>query len=112
MHLSELIGELARAWESNDAHRAAAFFAPGGIYHESGRDPIVGRDAIFDHFVRFFRDGPAWRFEVEEIIVDGERAAIAYRFAVNRGGTWETRDGAALVWRADGLIARWREYQG
>ncbi len=112
MTVRDLIDELVGAWQSGDAHRAAAFFAPDGVYHEAGREPIAGREAIFAHFARFFRDGPAWRFDIDELIVEGERAAVRYRFAVNTGGTWRSRDGCAIVHRADGLVALWREYQG
>jgi limonene-1,2-epoxide hydrolase len=110
--LRELIEELVGAWQSGDAHRAAAFFAPDGVYHESGAEPLVGRDAIFAHFVRFFRDGPAWNFEIEEIIVEGALAAVAYRFGVNRAGAWNSQSGCALVRCEDSLIAQWREYRG
>jgi uncharacterized protein (TIGR02246 family) len=110
--LRELIEELVGAWQSGDAHRAAAFFAPDGVYHESGEEPLVGRDAIFTHFARFFRDGPAWRFEIDEMIVEGERAAVAYRFGVNRSGVWNERGGCAFVHCKERLISQWREYRG
>jgi limonene-1,2-epoxide hydrolase len=110
MTLRDLIDELVRAWQSGDAHRAAAFFAPDGIYHESGRAPLVGREAIFAHFARFFRDGPAWRFDIDEVIVQGEHAAITYRFAVNTEGTWRNNEGCAIVHSAYGLVTLWREY--
>jgi limonene-1,2-epoxide hydrolase len=112
MSLRELVEELARAWEANDAHRAAAFFAADGVYHESGAQPVVGRDAIYTHFARFFRDGPAWRFDIDEIVVEEERAAVTYRFSINRDGAWETRDGCAFVRTHEGLVASWREYHG
>jgi limonene-1,2-epoxide hydrolase len=110
--LRELIEELVGAWQSGDAHRAAAFFAPDGVYHESGAEPIVGRDAIFAHFARFFRDGPAWRFDIEEIIVESERAAVAYRFGVNRDGAWNSQNGCAIVRCEGNLITQWREFRG
>jgi len=112
MTLRELIEEVVGAWQVSDAHRAAAFFAIEGVYHESGRQPITGREAIYAHFARFFRDGPAWRFWIDEMIVDGERAAVAYRFEVNTDGTWRATEGCALVRCEDGLIAHWREYHG
>ncbi len=112
MTLRELIEELVEAWQSGDAHRAAAFFAPDGVYHESGREPIVGRDAISAHFSRFFRDGPAWRIDIEEVIVEGERAALSYRFEINSGGVWRRSGGCAIVHRAGALVALWREYHG
>ncbi len=112
MTLHELIDELVGAWQSGDAHRAAAFFAADGVYHESGREPIVGREAILAHFARFFRDGPAWRFDIDEIIVEDERAAVTYRFEINVSGTWRRNDGCAIVQRAGSLVALWREYHG
>jgi limonene-1,2-epoxide hydrolase len=110
--LRALIEELIAAWQAHDAHRAAAFFAPDGVYHESGRLPLAGRDAIFAHFQRFFHEGPAWKIDLVETIVEGERAAVSYRFAVSGGGIWQTREGCALVLREGGLVAHWREYHG
>ena len=113
MDARTLIGELVTAWNANDALRASAFFAPDGAYVESGREPLRGRDAITAHFQRFFRDGPPWRFEIDDVLVDGERAALAYRFSVKGAdGVWHEREGCALVRLVDGLIVEWREYHG
>lgn len=112
MTVRSLIEELIAAWQANDAHRASAFFATDGVYHESGGAKIEGREAIFEHFQRFFRDGPAWRIDVDDIVVDGERAAVAYRFAIATGGAWQTREGCALVRYEGGLVSSWREYHG
>ncbi len=113
MNLQALIEELVAAWQNYDAHRASAFFAPDGVYHEAGREPIVGREAIFEHFKRFFRDGPVWRLEVDDTIIDGDRAAVAYRFEIKDAhGEWRPRTGCAIVRQHDGLIARWREFAG
>lgn len=113
MTTRELVAELTAAWHANDALRAAAFFAPDGRYHESGRDAVVGRDRIVEHFTRFFRDGPPWRFDLEDVIVEGERAAIAFRFAVKGDGErWRERAGCALVRLDGGLIEEWREFHG
>jgi uncharacterized protein (TIGR02246 family) len=112
MTLCELVDELVAAWRSGDALRASAFFAADGIYHESGREPLVGRDAIGAFFTRFFRDGPPWQLEISEVLVDGDRAAVSYRFGIQREGVWQTREGCALVRREGGLIAQWREYHG
>lgn len=112
MTLRELIDELVAAWRSGDALRASAFFAPGASYHESGREPIVGRDAIASHFTRFFRDGPPWQFDILEVVADGDRAAVAYTFSVRRENAWQAHEGCALVHREGGLLASWREYHG
>lgn len=113
MTVRELIEELVGAWQTNDAQRASAFFAIQGVYAESGRPAIEGREAILEHFQRFFRDGPAWRIEIDEIVAEDDRAAVAYRFSIKgRPGDWRERAGCALVRREDGLISLWREYHG
>ena len=112
MTLQELIDELVAAWRSGDALRASAFFAADGTYHEAGRGAIAGREAIASYFVRFFRDGPPWNFEIQEVLADGDRAAVAYRFGTKHEGEWQMREGCALVRREGGLIASWREYSG
>jgi uncharacterized protein (TIGR02246 family) len=110
---SALIEELIAAWTSGDALRACAFFAPEGIYREPGRDAIRGRDAIFSYFLRFFRDGPPWKFFVDEILARDDRAVVIYRFAIKgEGEEWRERAGCAAVKCVDGLITEWREYHG
>lgn len=109
----ELLDGLVEAWQQGDAHRAAAYFAPDARYHEAGHEPIVGREAISAHFGRFFRDGPLWRFEVDEVVVQAGRAAVCYRFArKGEDGTWRERAGCAFLREHEGLVAVWREYQG
>lgn len=109
----QLLDQLFAAWRRGDALRSAAHFAPDATYREAGRDPLVGRAAIVEHFTKFFRDGPRWEFHADETIVEGDRAAIAYRFAiVSDEGPWRERSGCAFVVFADGTIAQWREYEG
>ena len=113
MSVREHLESLIEAWRDGDAVRAVAHFAPDAVYREAGGHPIAGRDAIFAHFTRFFRDGPRWRFEVDLVLVDGERAALGYRFATEgRGLAWSERAGCALVRLSGGAIAEWREYEG
>lgn len=113
MTVEQLLDGVVQAWLSGDAHRASAFFAPDGTYHEAFADPIVGREAIFQHFSRFFRDGPLWRFDIEDLLVEPNRAAVRYRFGLKRvDSSWEERAGCAFVSLEDGLIKIWREYQG
>jgi uncharacterized protein (TIGR02246 family) len=109
----ERLESLFTAWRSGDALRSAAHFAPGGVYREATREPIAGRDAIVAHFTKFFRDGPRWEFYVDETLVEGDRAAIRYRFATVSGeGAWLERSGCAFVTFVDGTIDEWREYEG
>lgn len=109
----EALDSLVAAWRTGDALRAAAHFVSEGSYREARREPIVGRDAIVAHFTRFFRDGPAWRMTVDHIIVDGDSAAVRYRFGLKGiDGEWREKEGCAFVTFADGTIAEWREYEG
>jgi len=108
--LESLIG----AWRTGDALRAAAHFTSEGRYGEAGAAPLVGRDALTAHFTRFFRDGPRWRFDVDEVILEGDSACVVYRFAVEgAGAVWRERAGCAIVaFDESGAITAWREYEG
>ena len=113
MTTTDLLENLITAWRAGDALRACAYFGDDAVYQEARHEALTGRDAILAHFVRFFRDGPLWRFEVDTTIVQGERAAVAYRFAVKGdGGRWRERAGCAIIRCERGLIAAWREYDG
>jgi uncharacterized protein (TIGR02246 family) len=111
-HREALTGVI-EAWRAGDAFRAAAHFAPDGTYREAKRDAIVGRDALVAYFTRFFRDGPAFAFHVDDTLVDGDRGAVRYRFAIaGPDGSWHERPGCAFVTFANGTIAEWNEYEG
>jgi uncharacterized protein (TIGR02246 family) len=113
MTVRDQLQSLFAAWRAGDALRSGAHFAIDGAYCEAGREPIAGRDAIVAHFTRFFRDGPRWEFVSDDLIVEGERAAVRYRFKVEtQPGTWRERPGCALVRCGDGGISEWREYEG
>jgi ketosteroid isomerase-like protein len=118
----EALESLFTAWRTGDALRSAAHFALDGVYREARRAPIEGRDAIVAHFTRFFRDGPRFAFHPEDTVVEGDRAAVRYRFEVagdgdrfevaGDGGRWIEKSGCAFVRFSDGTIAEWREYEG
>jgi predicted SnoaL-like aldol condensation-catalyzing enzyme len=109
-----MLTSLIEAWRIGDALRAAAHFTLDGRFGEAGREALAGRDALVAHFTRFFRDGPRWRFDVDDLIIDGERACVVYRFAVEgTGSIWRERAGCAVVlFDPSGAIAEWREYEG
>ncbi|MBD5605640.1 MAG: nuclear transport factor 2 family protein [Candidatus Eremiobacteraeota bacterium] len=109
----ETLDGLFAAWRTGDALRSAAHFDVDGVYREAGREPITGRAAIVAHFTHFFRDGPRFTFVVDETIVEGDRAAVRFRFSIaGPDETWRERDGCAFVAFSDGTIAEWREYGG
>jgi uncharacterized protein (TIGR02246 family) len=109
----DLLETLFEAWQAHDALRSAACFAPDAVYCEAGGVEVVGRNAISAHFAHFFREGPPWRFEVDEVFGEGDRVAVAYRFGLKGAGdAWIDRSGCAIVALEGGLVARWREYHG
>ncbi|GAC1309837.1 MAG: hypothetical protein NVS2B3_08460 [Vulcanimicrobiaceae bacterium] len=109
----EVLHSLFAAWRTGDALRSGAHFAIEATYREARREPIVGRDAIVAHFTKFFRDGPRWEFHVDDTVLEEDRAAIRYRFAVtNIDGSWLEHPGCAFVLFSNGTIAEWREYEG
>ncbi|HEY0396281.1 MAG TPA: nuclear transport factor 2 family protein [Candidatus Elarobacter sp.] len=93
----------------------AELFAPDGTYREPRKTPVAGRDAIAAEFARFAATGVPFRFAVDDVIANDDRACVVYRFATpgGDGGPWRERAGCATV-RFDerGLIAEWREYEG
>ena len=113
MKTTDILDGLIAAWRAGDALRAAAHFAQDAVYQEARHEPLHGRAQIAEHFVRFFRDGPLWRFEIDARIVEGASAALAYRFGVKGAADeWSERAGCAIVETAGGLIRSWREYEG
>ncbi|MFY9779886.1 MAG: nuclear transport factor 2 family protein [Candidatus Baltobacteraceae bacterium] len=108
-----LLESLLEAWRAGDALRAGAHFAPDAVYREAGRAPLAGREAIVAHFTSFFRDGPLWELAVDDVLVEGERAALRYRFIL-RPASPQRREqaGCAFVAFGDGGICEWREYEG
>lgn len=106
-----LLDALFAAWQAHDAWRAGACFCEDAEYREADGRNVPGREAICDHFAHFFAKAPLWRFEVDAVIVEGETAAVAYRFALEgTDGTYRERNGCALVGFDQGSIIRWREY--
>lgn len=112
---SGALANVLAAFARGDLAAAAAEFAEHGVYREARKPAVAGRAAVAAHFARFAASGGAWSFLVDDVIVDGARACVVYRFAVP-GGTGEgrrERAGCALV-RLDGReqIEEWREYEG
>jgi len=109
------LASVLTAFARGDLSAAAAGFAEHAVYREARKPALRGQAAVAAHFARFAASGAAWRFDVDDVIADGDRACVVYRFAVpgGNGEAWAERGGCALV-RLDehGQIAEWREYEG
>ena len=103
------------AYAERDLERAAACFAADAVYREARKPPLRGRPAIAAHFGRFAAGGAGWSFALDDVIADGDRACVVYRFGLAGGPGQPVREraGCATVRLDDrGLIAEWREYEG
>jgi ketosteroid isomerase-like protein len=111
---ADALATLLDAFERRDLAAAAACFADDGAYREPRKPPVLGRAAIAAHFARFAGAGRDWRFEVDEVISNGQRACVVYRYASGGGGeAGRERAGCATVrLNEHGRIAEWREYDG
>ena len=112
--VAEGLSNVLAAFALGDLNAAAAGFAEQAVYQEPRKPALHGRMAIAEHFARFAASGPVWEFQVDDVIADGDRACVVYRFRAGEGdgnGRLE-RAGCALV-RLDGRgqIAQWREYE-
>jgi len=111
---ADALATLLDAFGRRDLATAADCFADDAEYREPRRPPLLGRAAIAAHFARFSAAGGDWRFAVDEVISDGRRACVIYRYAAEGGGeAGRERAGCATVrFNEHGRIAEWREYQG
>jgi hypothetical protein len=99
-------------WRAGDEEGAVAFFTADGSFHEAGREPLIGRDALLGFWGPFFHGGPPWRMTVHDILGGEPRFAIVYTWEMGgKDGAWKASDGVAVVDVRDGKIARWREYK-
>jgi limonene-1,2-epoxide hydrolase len=109
------LASVLAAFARGDLSAAAAGFAEHATYREVRKPALHGQAAVAGHFAQFAASGVAWEFLVDDVVVDGARACVVYRFRTGEGdgkGRLE-RAGCALV-RLDGRgqIAEWREYEG
>jgi ketosteroid isomerase-like protein len=103
------------AFARNDLPASLACFAHDATYREPKKEPIRGRDAIGEWFAAYDRSGVVWRFLVDDVISENDRACVVYRFLIAEGdgASWRERAGCATVrLNAQGEIAEWREYSG
>ena len=105
---------LLDAFAARDLNRALACFEEDAFYREASGSVTAGRAAIAARFAAFAAHGRGWEFHVDDVIADGLRACVVYRFALAEGEAAARREraGVALVHMGvHDLIAEWREYE-
>jgi ketosteroid isomerase-like protein len=104
--LDALLADVAAGFEG-DADAAVGAFADDAILHDTpGGEVLEGREAILGYFLAF--GGRRERFLLEDVVRDGDRAAIAYAVAFRADAHAYGQRGMALLHLAEGRIACWR----
>jgi len=78
--ITQLVGELADAWNNHDLEKAVQFFAKNYQGTDiSETKPRHGRDGVRDWLIRYWQAAPDMHFTCEQIVVQENRAAIAWK---------------------------------
>ncbi len=97
--------------DANDVEGVLDCFADDGVYHRPGYEPMRGRDALAA-FYGGERVIAAGRHELDEVVVDGARAAVRGRFVGTLKDGSEARVGFAdfMVLDAEGRFVTRHSY--
>ncbi len=85
----EVVRRYFEAIARRDLEAAAAFWTPAGIERIVGQEELVGPEGIQEYFGRLFAAFPDWRFEVIEMVSEGERAVVRWRAQATFAGPGE-----------------------
>jgi predicted ester cyclase len=83
----EVVTEYFDALREQDLDRAVATWRPGSIDVLHGIENLVAPDGIRDYFSSLFAAIPDWRFEVLDMVADGEKVAVRWRGTGTFDGT-------------------------
>jgi steroid delta-isomerase-like uncharacterized protein len=71
----ELIQAFHAAFVARDVEALCALYADDAVNHQAPEEPLRGKEAIRESFVRFFTAFPGERTEVVNVLADGEWVA-------------------------------------
>ena len=78
--IAQFVTELLEAWNAHDPERVAAFYAQTYEGTDVGEaSPLRGPEAVRQMVIRYLRAFPDLKFTQEEIIVQGQRAALVWK---------------------------------
>lgn len=81
----EIVSEYFDALREQDLDRAVAMWKPGTLDHLYGFGELSAPDGIRDYFATIFAAVPDWRFEVLDLVAEGDQVAVRWR----AGGTFD-----------------------
>jgi uncharacterized protein (TIGR02246 family) len=98
-----------RGWNEHDAASILALYADDAVWSQS---PFRDREAPRDYLERVFAEEASAQASFEEPLVDGDRAAIAWRGDTQlRGGGEEHLAGVSIVrFDGEGLVAEQHDF--
>jgi predicted ester cyclase len=109
----EWVQEFLDAVLAGEGDKCAASFAEDGYLDDVGLSYRAdGRDAIAQFLSLMSASGPDARFEIENVVSDGEHFAVQWRLTGTQQSTSKnsSRRGASLGQLRDGLLVSWSDY--
>jgi steroid delta-isomerase-like uncharacterized protein len=109
----------SEAWRRRDPDALALNHAEHGTVVSPIFSKVEGRVAIRRSYESLFQSFPDWTMENEPALIDGQRAAVAFRARATHAGRFMGLDGTgrrceihgvAMMHLHDGLIAEERRY--
>jgi predicted ester cyclase len=83
----EVVTEYFDALAEQDLDRAVATWKPGSIDCLHGVEDLVAPEGIRDYFRTLFAAVPDWRFEVLDLLAEGDQVAVRWRASGTFDGT-------------------------
>ena len=111
----EVVTEYMDALADHDLDRAVATWKPGSIDTLHGFDELVAPEGIREYFGALYAAVPDWRFEVTDMVAEGDRVAVRWRadgtfngsgqfFGLTPNGRRVELEGADVLTVKDGKI--------
>ena len=76
MAIQQIISSFFEAMNARDLEVMDAVLLPGARFDFPKTQPLIGKDRILKFFGILFRQYPKLTFEVQRVIVQGQRAAV------------------------------------
>ena len=106
-----MVREFLAAWAKRDAELLAGYFADRAVWHESWKDPVVGRDAIRDELAFQISWATDFDLQVRTMATTGDSVMTerSDRFVMN-GVLIVVPVAGVFEFDGTGKFAAWRDY--
>ena len=83
----EVVAEYFDALRQQDLDRAVATWKPGSIVNLYGFGELPAPDGIREYFAGIFAAVPEWRFQILDMVAEGDQVAVRWRAGGRFDGT-------------------------